>query len=404
MEETTKIYKGIYENDILEYISRFKVVYVYGAGKYGNILVEDLKRNNCKIEAVVVSKKEGNPDEVGGVQVIDLEKLPTNIQALFVIGVSEKFTTEIINLLKEKGHKHILYLENPFVLHGGITPEYEHKTPKLEITASIGCRIQCRYCPQQLLLKEYFKDNKKRISQMNLEDYKTCISHMPLNTIISFAGFVEPFHHPDGVEMILLAHQMGYKVELYTTFDGLTIEQFEYIKDIPFTKVVLHTPDKKNYANIRTTDEYWKILDLALGHRKAKGDSFIDTANCQSEPTEQFLEVARGRVHVESTLVDRAGNLESNEALRSSVYKKEDIYCSRSYRQNHWVLLPDGNVTLCCMDFGLSHTIGSLLNSDYEELLHSERYISIRRQMMNLEPDKNLLCRNCSESMCIVRK
>lgn len=390
---------GSNEWDILNYIQKFESVYVYGAGMYGNILVNDLKARNCKVEAVVVTSKKGNPNTIAGIPVVGLEDVIAGDRNLFVLGVSERYTTEITNLLMMHGHSHIMILENAFILHGGVEPRMEPKIPKLEITAKIGCRIRCHYCPQQLLWNAYFDNNSQRIAQMKLEDYKTCILRMPKDTIISFAGFVEPFHHPDAVEMILFAHEMGYKVELYTTLDGLTLDQYHLIKDIPFINVVLHTPDKKNYANIHITDEYWKIVDLALGQKKPNGMNFIKRANCQSLPSEEFLKVARGRIKVETELIDRAGNLDSDEGLRASAYKTENIYCNIAYCQNHWVLLPDGTVTLCCMDFALRHVIGNLLSSSYEELLHGEAYMSIRRQMMNLEESSGLLCRSCTESV-----
>ena len=44
-------------------------------------------------------------------------------------------------------------------------------------------------------------------------------------------------------------------------------------------------------------------------------------------------------------------------------------YCNRALRMNHNVLLPNGDVVLCCMDFGMQHVLGNLKRQSYEEIL-----------------------------------
>lgn len=392
---------GENKEETLAYIRQFEKLYVYGAGYFGKIMVQELTDKGCTINAVVVTCREGNPEELEGIPVLELAEIPVEEQNLFVLGVSGDYAGEIAETLTRKGHGNILQFENPYVLRGVISGKMRAKIPVLEITAKMGCSVQCRFCPQGQLMRAYFCEDKHRRSEMTMEDYKTCVLRMPKGSIISFAGFVEPFHHPDAVEMMVFAHEMGYQVELFTTFDGVTLEQFEQIKDIPFGQVVLHTPDKLGYANIHTDGDYWKIINLALSHRKPNGMPFVDEANCQSEPTEEFLKVAQGRIQVLSELNDRAGNLGEDEHLKKHLHTTENIYCSRSYRQNHWVLLPDGTVTLCCMDFGLRHPLGNLLESSHEELMRSEAYIRIRRQMQNLEDGSDLICRNCVSAACM---
>ena len=35
----------------------------------------------------------------------------------------------------------------------------------------------------------------------------------------------------------------------------------------------------------------------------------------------------------------------------------------------HNVVLPNGDVSLCCMDYGLEHIIGNLLDQEYEDVI-----------------------------------
>ena len=391
------IKKGISYKDIQNFMDMYETIYVYGAGKYAEILLNQIFKNFGQIKAVVVSDKGNNADKIMGIPILSLDEIiEDNNHTGFILGVSNNYDKEIIKTLYIHGYTNILCMEDMKVLEGNIGWQTLAKMPKLEITPKIGCNIQCRYCPQQLLYKTYFKDNKSRRSIMDFEDYKKCINKTPKNTIITFSGFVEPFHHPKAIDMIQYAHASGRHIELYTTFVGVTETMLEQIKDIPFIQVVLHTPDCDGYANIPMTDEYFKVIDKVLDYKKANGKSFVDSANCQSKPAEAFLEIARGRIEIKSALVDRAGNLEGN-GLKKSRGKAGKIYCRRSLKQNHWVLLPDGSVVLCCMDFGLRHVLGNLIKSEYEEIIQGEEYLNIRKKMM-IDDDFNLLCRDCTSA------
>lgn len=234
---------------------------------------------------------------------------------------------------------------------------------------------------------------------MSLEDYKKCIEHTPEDTIITFSGFAEPFLHPHAVDMIRYAADTGRDIQLFTTLVGLNVDQLKYIKDIPFLFVVLHLPDEEGYANIPVTDEYKETLEYIL-NLKNNGRPFIDSANCQGTPDRNILKIIDGRIHIDNRqLVDRAGNL-NNVTLLHSERKNGRIFCKMSSDQTHWVLLPDGTVTLCCNDFGMQHVLGNLLESTFLEIKEGSAYKNIRRQMLDADDD-SLLCRNCLEACSI---
>lgn len=57
------------------------------------------------------------------------------------------------------------------------------------------------------------------------------------------------------------------------------------------------------------------------------------------------------------------------------------------------ILLPNGQVQLCCMDWGLQHIIGNLKNQTYDSLFQSQAYMNVLQGMYN--DDSNILCRQC---------
>ncbi|MBO5178256.1 MAG: SPASM domain-containing protein [Lachnospiraceae bacterium] len=382
---------GYSQQELEKAVLNYKQVYVYGAGVEGKRVLEELMQYQIPVTAIVVTSKQNNPDTVMGVKVIELKNVVPDDKTMFIIGVSRKYEQQVAETLWESGHCHVVSLLNKKWKKNRIVP-------KLEITVKMGCGVQCKYCPQQELLHTYFGQEKSRESWLSLENYKKAIDHMPKETIITFSGFAEPFLHPQAIEMIEYANQTGHPVELYTTFVNLSEKDFDRIKDIPFRTVVLHTPDKMNYAIIPITDNYKKIMDKALSHKKPNGETFIDSANCQSEPSEEFLELAKGRIEVKSTLIDRAGLLEG-EDLKKSIHKTGKLVCKRSYLQNHWVLLPDGTTVLCCMDFALRHVLGNLFYESYEQICENSVYQGIRKQMDCPSPNRELLCCDCTASL-----
>jgi len=62
----------------------------------------------------------------------------------------------------------------------------------------------------------------------------------------------------------------------------------------------------------------------------------------------------------------------------------------------HNVVLPNGEVFLCCCDWSLKHRIGNLFENGYD----SEEFRDARQQVINLQDTFNsdLLCRTCEES------
>lgn len=389
---------AISEEQMIEYVKSKEKIYIYGAGINAKRVLSIMKRMDANIAGILVSSLDNNPAEIDNIPVMQYKKGSYQNSGI-ILGLQTKYIKEVLDKIEDT--EDCLVIEDIQSIYAGL-PKIIKRLPKLEISATMGCKIQCKYCPQKLLLQEYFKENKNRCTQMSLESYKRCIKNMPQETVITFSGFVEPFQHPEAVEMILYAHETGHRLELFTTLVGLTEEKFKRIEHIPFLKVELHTPDVYHYAKIKTDDSYWRVLDLVLDKRKENGQPFISSANCQSYPTEEFIRRTNGRIRVKSELVDRAGNLKGEE-LKSVRNLEGEIYCDYAFMQDHWVLLPDGTVTLCCMDFGLRHPLGNLCISTYDEIRREETYLNIRRAMMNMNADNHILCRQCTVARRIIR-
>ena len=76
----------------------------------------------------------------------------------------------------------------------------------------------------------------------------------------------------------------------------------------------------------------------------------------------------------------RAGNLLGEAIIKPELAKIKDRFkhmehgdkkmtCNCTERLYHNVCLPNGDVSLCCMDYGLKYIIGNLLTQEYDDIV-----------------------------------
>lgn len=268
---------------------------------------------------------------------------------------------------------------------------------RLEITTKIGCNINCVYCPQKLLLSKYFQENKERKSLLSLEDFKMCIDKLPKGTRIDFSGMAEPWLNEYCTDMVCYAAEKGFPIAVYTTLVGMTKADFNRIKKLDFEEFVLHIPDDKSNAHITITDEYIELLHEVIGYKK-NGIELVTGYSCHAGIHPDIINAIPEGSKLITDLIDRAGNLE-DDYVESKENTGEIVCINCEDDINHNVLLPDGTIVLCCMDYGMKHVIGNLLMESYEDIQNSEEAYKVRNGLAGTEED--VLCRNCTNARSI---
>lgn len=254
-------------------------------------------------------------------------------------------------------------------------------TPNIEISTVIGCKMGCDYCPQKLHVKEYLKRSRETV--MSLETFGDCLYQIPTHVEILFAGMAEPWLNPDCTEMVLLAHKLGHRIGVYTTCEGMTLQDVDKIRNIDFLHFCLHLPDADGIMKFNVTPEYLEVLKACLRIPKR---NFMCIGKVHP-----LVEAITGPVTDSShTLISRAGNLKTLAITR----KTGKLECSATGPTiNHNVLLPNGDVLLCCMMYDSSHILGNLLKDSYESLFTSDEY---KRVMKGLQDESiDIKCRYC---------
>ncbi len=377
-------------------------IYIFGAGRVGELLLRRLRKENKLIHGFCVSNIDTNMNEVDGKPVVSVDQLVEESERVqLYIAVLERGEKTIEKELRAKGFKNIVPLDES-VLEQDDFSEHRKKAPIIEVTVQMGCSVNCRYCPQETLLHSYYKQDTRRQSKMSFGEYKVYLDMLPYNCILDFSGFAEPFLNSEAIEMMEYADEQNREMTLFTTLQGLDMGGLKRIINLQFSYVVLHVADIDGFSRIPVTAEYLEMLDYIIQMKKKDGRPFVDSANCQSQPSREVLAVTNGKLRIYCEMQDRAGNLENDDHSLSFGNQSGELYCDRAVNTDHFVLLPDGTVVLCCNDYGMQHVLGNLKNQSYEDIIHGEPFLNVKRAM-HIDESLPLLCRKCMYAKSVVK-
>ena len=198
---------------------------------------------------------------------------------------------------------------------------------KLEITTVIGCKVGCSYCPQSTLVKNY--KTRGGIKVLKFMDFKTCIDKLEATIDINFTGYSEPWLNPECTDMV--CSQKRYRLGVSTTLEGMTFEDIEKIKHIPFEFFWVHLPSKVSYMNLKVDDEYLeKLKSLIQTGIKSQFHYHGKAVHPKLEQLEENIK--------EIVLFDRALNVTDKnndlpENMQKSFFKKGKIACDRIHQK-----------------------------------------------------------------------
>lgn len=257
----------------------------------------------------------------------------------------------------------------------------------IEITTNIGCKVACIYCPQRKLIEVYCK--RSDIFNMSFEIFKKCIDKVPDDVIIDFAGMSEPWLNPETSKMVSYA-SAKHSIHIYTTLSGVKFEDIDLIESIKPERFVLHLPADEGYEKIEIGENYLLLLEKLI-----KSKIFISAAvSFGANIPLKVKALLKNKKIIYMIPHTRALNVniinrKNPERLRGKIYCKQIYACKLN------VLLPNGDVVLCCMDYGMKHVLGNLLSLDYDSLFKGKEFFNVEKGLHDESID--ILCRYCEE-------
>ncbi len=258
----------------------------------------------------------------------------------------------------------------------------------IEFTMQVGCSVGCEFCPQSSFLKNY-KSNIKRFTLENFEKALGNIEGSPIK-VIKFSGFSEPLENEAIYDCIILAHKKGYSVELITTLKNFSKHGFLKIKDLPIKCHVSIQPPKLNNRKGYTDTEAWSNFEQLLS-LKPTCELVIGCLDYSlSLEHKKALKAIENKFNVTITYekyTTRSGYLSKT----NFTYKHKRLVCKHNMGA---VVLPNGDLVLCCMDFGLKHIIGNIFEQHYNDILNGSKLRDIL-DIMLCKKDGDILCHTC---------
>lgn len=247
----------------------------------------------------------------------------------------------------------------------------------IEFTLTAACALDCTYCPQQEYIAAYKRRPGKRI--LEYTDFKKMLTNVDHRVpLISFTGFSEPSQNPSFIKMANYALSRVYQVELSTTLWNQPASFIDQIKRLMPSHVTIHVTDSKLVVS---SDMYRKAAEIKGAHFERYtqlGDSRI--------PADIRDKVILAGCHPH----DRAGSNELEGLMKFHI--PGSVKCDeKRYFCN--VILPNGDCSICCMDFPLNHIIGNLLESTLLEI-HNGSRLHIFREAMK-DPAADTICNHC---------
>jgi hypothetical protein len=269
--------------------------------------------------------------------------------------------------------------------------------PVMELTTMIGCPLKCTFCPQDNLRKEY--GNSKKYLQPG--DLVAVLSKLPKDTRIDFSGMSEPWANPHCTEMLETVLYMGFNIAIYSTLYGMTDPERvrKVLEDHPsqVDVIMLHLPDANGNMKGWKNSEEWLNAAAVMSHTNVPcgvGAMTMDSSGLVHPELQSLIGKLpgwKGHTRADSLNTEQV----AGQVLSLTPINSFPLTCRSTPFYDRNVLLPNGDVVLCCMDYNLKHIIGNLLTQTYEEIFKGKPLLDLIEINEDPKFSKCSICKSC---------
>ena len=278
--------------------------------------------------------------------------------------------------------------------------------PTLEVTTMIGCPLMCNFCPQDNLRDAYGKESPK---YMSLDTFKTVIDKLPKNCRIDFSGMAEPWVNPDCTAMVEYALTSGKNIAVYTTLYNWTEETARDVLAL-FSRhrsqvevFSIHFPDEygnmKGWKYSKEWENVFRLMSIGVQQMRIKLEAMTmsDHGKIHQDLQHLGIQLYNWFGH------DRAGSLNKEQVKEQPVNfiakHEKPVVCSKTINYDQHVLLPNGDIVLCCMDYDTKHVLGNMVTQSYEDMFTGEGMVSLIRENTKTCYSDKSLCKSCTDAI-----
>ena len=309
----------------------------------------------------------------------------------------------------------LLYIKNYLFYYKWNLHKDKSSTREINIEFVSYCNLRCSFCSldhdkpkvrmtEELLekfLKNFVEDKRfHHIDVIHLHNAGETLLHPKVEALLELFGKYKAIAQSKGItfpEVSLLTNGIPLKEKralaildthaidaMRFSMDGGSAQRFEEMRTgakwEDFHKNISFFVQENNKRGKQVKTHIICVID---GDKKPVTDwmekEFVDVLN--------MVDTYEIR-----TPHDWAGevDIEGNTIIKDKPHK---VGCSMLMQQ--LVLLPDGNVTVCCADLNSKGVIGNINDSDLYSIYTSERRLDMLRKMYQRRKSEIELCKNC---------
>jgi hypothetical protein len=223
-------------------------------------------------------------------------------------------------------------------------------------------------------------------------------------TVVSFGGFTEPLDNPEIVDLLTITSQQRFvdEVHVYSNGEAFTPRIVEMLQKVrlAYVDISCHGLDSETYRRTRPFVDVAKVRDnlLFLFQNRCNIDRLtVSVTGPFGSPAAlaelEALCIRSGACFERRELHSRAGLLRIGR--EKEVVKSGPFRCAK-FDFGKPVLVPGGDLVLCCQDFALEYVIGNLHRHTFEEIMRdSPVRTRVLKVAAGLSEDPQLKCYRC---------
>lgn len=260
------------------------------------------------------------------------------------------------------------------------------RRPHLELTTVATCKMACSYCPQKSLAKAYSGPRR-----MSMELFTAALDNLPQEIDVHFSGFAEPWLNEHATEMFLESHRRGHRMKIFSTLEGMSVDDLKAMSSVRLPVFGVHLPDAEGDMNLTPRDEYLQVLSIVADRstRLTKKASFAYFGT--THPACREILDKRGIKGIDAgrRTISRAGNVAWIQRDR----RLGSLKCRKDAVGRQPVMMPSGDLYLCCCDYSLKHWMGNLACTAWSEIWRAKPVQEFKEMMHQHNSD--IICRSC---------
>lgn len=268
------------------------------------------------------------------------------------------------------------------------------KYKKIYIEITNNCNLKCSFCSEVKRKRRFMTPEEFENILIKIKDYTDYI-------YLHIKG--EPLLHPNIIEFLRLADKYNLKVNLTTngTLFSKVAKELSECNSLRKINFSLHSENSlDNYC-----EEIFKNVEL-LKDKIIIYRLWTLKNNQLDSKSQEIVNKIRKYYNLPQETVDKIYT-SNNIKIKSTIYVDKDNEFSwpevTTHKSNGYCyalktqigILVDGTVVPCCLDSNGVVNLGNIFKESLEEIINSEKYISLKKSFQDRKPCEKL-CQSCT--------